>query len=427
MAPQRILVVDDEPGVRSALEGILRDEGFEVHTVESGEDALTWLGASTGDAAPDAVLLDVWLPGIDGLETLRRLRETSSDAEVVMISGHGTIETAVRATKLGAFDFVEKPLSLDRTLLVLRNALRQRQLERTNRALVAQLGRDHRLVGEGPAIEGLRERIAEAAASTAPALVVGERGSGREKVVRAIHLAGARAAHAFVEVACGAFDPEAAEAALFGRDGRGDRMALARAGTLFLDELDRLAPNVQARLASRLASAEWAELDVRVLATASGEGEGIAAELRPSVDVLRIAVAPLRERRADIRPAFEAAMAALAREYGRAAKALAPAAAEALERYPWPGNLRELEHVAERLLLSIPGDTIEDADVANLSAWAGGEGRVDLHAAFESLEAALAACERFHVSRALREARGDAVRAAKILGKSADWVRRRRS
>src|SRR5262245_33787395 len=210
MAAENILVIDDEPGVRDALEDILRDEGFTVATAASGEEGLEALEVNKFDA----VLLDVWLPGIDGLETLIRLRQRHVDSEVVMISGHGTIETAVRATKLGAFDFVEKPLSLERTLLVLRNALRQRWLEKRNRRLVEQLNRDTEIVGHSAAAQRLRAEVGAAATSDAPVLICGERGSGREAVARRIHSTGPRAGEAFVDLPCGALDAQAGAGAL---------------------------------------------------------------------------------------------------------------------------------------------------------------------------------------------------------------------
>jgi two-component system nitrogen regulation response regulator NtrX len=212
MNRESILVVDDEPGVRSMLEAILKDEGYSVTVAGTGEDGVS---AATGRAF-DALLLDVWLPGIDGIETLSRLKASGIDAEVVMISGHGTIETAVKATKLGAFDFVEKPLSLEKTLLVLRNALRQRRLEKRNRSLLDQLARDTEILGDSEAIRRLRREAEAAAASEAPVLICGEPGSGRETLARHVHTTGRRADQAFVHVACGAVSGAAGAAAFFG-------------------------------------------------------------------------------------------------------------------------------------------------------------------------------------------------------------------
>src|SRR5262245_42447464 len=226
MEHERILVVDDEPGVRTALEGILRDEGFDVATAASGEEGLERL--ARGEI--DAVLLDVWLPGMDGIETLMELRERGVDSEVVMISGHGTIDTAVRATKLGAFDFVEKPLALERTLVVVRNALRQRRLERRNRALLEQLSRDVEILGTSAGAQRVRREAEAAARSDAPVLVCGERGTGRETTARAIHAGGKRADEALVHVPCGALDEAGGGEILFGSASRPGRLALAERG-----------------------------------------------------------------------------------------------------------------------------------------------------------------------------------------------------
>ena len=263
MAHERILVVDDEPGVRGALEGILQDEGFDVATATSGEEGIEKLS----EGGIDAVLLDVWLPGIDGIETLTELRERGIDAEVVMISGHGTIETAVRATRLGAFDFIEKPLSLEKTLLVIRNALRQRRLERRNRRLLEQLDRDTEVLGSSAAAESLRQRVAAAAGTDAPVLLCGESGSGRETAARRIHASGPRSGEAFVGVPCAALDAPTAEQTLWGGADRRGLIALADRGSLFLDEAERLDPAIQSRLAAVFDRGRQHAPDVRLLAS----------------------------------------------------------------------------------------------------------------------------------------------------------------
>ena len=204
MSRSRILIVDDEPGVRSALGGVLRDEGYEVDTVASGEECLD----HATRMAPDVILLDVWLPGMDGLVTLGKLRERQNDAQVVLISGHGNIESAVRAIKMGAFDFVEKPLSLEKTVLVVRNALRQRVLEAENRDLRARVDRRLTMVGEGGAMGQLREQIAMAAPTNGRVLVFGENGTGKELVARTVHALSRRHAGPFIEVNCAAIPEE---------------------------------------------------------------------------------------------------------------------------------------------------------------------------------------------------------------------------
>ncbi len=420
MEPTRILVVDDEPGVRAALEGILGDEGFEVETAASGEEALETLATS----GFDAVLLDIWLPGIDGLETLTRLKDRQTDSEVVMISGHGTIETAVRATKLGAFDFIEKPLSLERTLLVLRNALRQRRLERRNQRLLEQLARDTEILGRSAAARRLREEVGAAATSDAPVLVSGERGSGRETVVRRLHSLGRRSAEAFVEVPCAALEAAAAETALFGGGGQPPRAELARRGTLFLQNVDRLETVLQERLAASIGAREFLELDCRLVASTDAPGERLADPLRERLEVVHLRVPPLRARREDVPTLAEHFMTELAREYGVPEKKLTSDCLSALAAYPWPGNVRELRNVVERVLLTVDGGTI---DVADLPESLGGARApaVDLYGSFPTLEDALRAFERHYVERVLADCGGDVPAAAERLAIPPRAVRER--
>jgi two-component system nitrogen regulation response regulator NtrX len=237
-----ILIVDDEPGVRTALTGVLRDEGYSVQAVSSGEECLERVTRSV----VDLIILDVWLPGMDGLATLARLRERQVDAQVVLISGHGNIESAVRAIKMGAFDFVEKPLSLDKTVLVIRNALRQRRLEAENQALRARVDRTQTMVGESYAMRQLREQVAMAAPTNGRVLIYGENGTGKELVAKTIHAMSRRRSATFVEVNCAAIPEELIESELFGHvrgaftgavaDRRG-KIEVADGGTLFLDEI----------------------------------------------------------------------------------------------------------------------------------------------------------------------------------------------
>src|SRR5580765_5932734 len=207
-----ILIVDDEAGVRSTLAAVLRDEGYAVDTAESGEACLE----RTAQETPDLILLDIWLPGLDGLATLERLRERRVDAEVIMISGHASVEAAVRATKLGAFDFIEKPLSLDKTVLAVRNALRQRRLEVENRALRARVGQRQVIIGDSITMGKLREQVAMAAPTNGRVLISGENGTGKELVARQIHALSHRRMAPFIEVNCAAIPEELIESELFG-------------------------------------------------------------------------------------------------------------------------------------------------------------------------------------------------------------------
>lgn len=410
MDKERVLVVDDEPGVRSALEAILRDEGYDVRAVGSGEEAVEAMGGGV-----DAVLLDVWLPGMDGLETLLKIREARHDAEVVMISGHGTIETAVRAAKLGAFDFVEKPLSLEKTLLVLRNALRQRRLERRNRRLLEQLAIDTEIDGRSPAAERLRSVVAAAAATDAPVLICGEPGTGRETVARRIHAQGRRGGEAFVVLPCGALDASAAREAIFGREGEKGRLALAERGTLFLEDAERLDPGLQDRVAALVDPREAGRPDVRWLASAPPEPGDLRPTFRERLGAFRISVPPLRDRREDIALLAERFMRSLAAEYGRPERRFAPECLAALGAHAWPGNVRELRSVVERMLLEGRAETIT---VHDLPPRLGGEGAPseDLYREFPSLAEGLRAFERYAIRRAIRESGGDVAAASMRLG-----------
>jgi two-component system nitrogen regulation response regulator NtrX len=408
MAGERILVVDDEPGVRSALENILLDEGFHVASVASGEEGLERLLASEFDA----VFLDVWLPGIDGIETLRQLQERNVGAEVVMISGHGTIETAVLATRLGAFDFVEKPLSLEKTLLVLRNALRQRFLERSNRRLVERLSRDTEIVGASPAAKRLKSQVAAAVSSDGPVLILGEQGSGRETVARRIHSLGERSEEAYLDVPCASMDENAAAAALFGSEAGPSRLTLASLGSVYLHNVHSLSGGLQRRLADFLESRDFLEMNVRVLASAEIGAGDLAGPLRRRLEVLRCDTPPLRQRREDIVPLAERFMVELAKEYGRAPKRFTPECASALVSYDWPGNTAQLRNLVERLLLTSGQADIGEED---LPEELGGPARhvLDLYGDLGTLDEAMAAFERYYIRRALESHGRDA---AVILG-----------
>jgi two-component system nitrogen regulation response regulator NtrX len=417
---ERILVVDDEPGVRSALEAILSDEGFTVNSAGSGEEGLEALDREEFDA----VLLDVWLPGIDGLATLRELRDRHVDSEVVMISGHGTIDTAVRATKLGAFDFVEKPLSLDKTLLVLRNALRQRRLERRNRQLLEQLSRDTEIIGRSAPTEALRRAVAAAAASDAPVLLYGEQGSGRETVARRIHSAGARAEAPFVEVPCAALDAAAAERALFGGADREGRIGLAASGSLFLEDADRLSPELQRQLAAKLALEVQQTAGLRVMASVVPDSKALEVELHQFLDVLRVDVPSLRERREDVPLLAERFMREISREYGREPKQLASDCLAALKAHDWPGNMRELGNLMERVLLLTAADVVNAEDLPEELGGARSPAE-DLYREYGSLAEGLQAFERYYVRRVMEDEGGDIEAAATRLGLSADALRDR--
>src|SRR3954454_13075827 len=406
-----ILIVDDEAGVRSALSGVLRDEGYQIDAVDSGEACLDRVAR----APYDVIILDIWLPGMDGLATLSRLRERRVDAPVVMISGHGNIESAVRAIKMGAFDFVEKPLSLDKTVLVVGNAVKQRRLEAENRELRATVDRRQTIVGESYVMRQLLEQVAMAAPTNGRVLIYGENGTGKELVARTIHGHSRRARGPFIEVNCAAIPEELIESELFGHmrgsftgataDRRG-KFELADGGTLFLDEIGDMSVKTQAKVLRALqeqvvepvGGSTSVKVDVRVIAATNKD---LPTEIRAGrfredlyfrLNVIPIFVPPLREREHDIILLAEHFMAELAREYGRRPKRLDPGAATGLRSYRWPGNVRELRNVIERLMIMVPGDTVTLPNLAFLQGSAAitpeqpGEPAVPLHEARDRFE-----------------------------------------
>ena len=334
-----ILIVDDEPGVRSALSGVLRDEGYDVETVESGEACLNKLS----NKVFDVVVLDIWLPGMDGLEILGRMRERKVKAQVVIISGHGNIESAVRAIKMGAFDFVEKPLSLDKAILVVRNALRQRHLEAENKTLRERIDAQYTIIGESDAIKQLREQISIAAPTNSRVLIFGENGTGKELVARNIHLLSHRHGGPFVEVNCAAIPEELIESELFGHvrgaftgavENRRGKFDAAHGGTIFLDEIGDMSLNTQAKVLRVLqeqvmepvGGLSSIQVDARVL-TATNKDLSIEIKNRRfredlyfRLNVIPIFVPPLRDRGNDILVIAEYFTTALAKEYGRKPK-----------------------------------------------------------------------------------------------------------
>ena len=429
-----VLIVDDEAGVRSALGGVLRDEGYAVEAVDSGEACLDRVMR----AAFDVIVLDIWLPGMDGLATLARLRERRVDSPVVMISGHGNIESAVRAIKLGAYDFVEKPLSLEKTVLVVGNAVRQRRLEAENRALRATVDRRQTMVGESYAMGQLREQIAMAAPTNGRVLIFGENGTGKELVARTIHGLSRRRNAPFIEVNCAAIPEELIESEMFGHmkgaftgavaDRRG-KFEMADGGTLFLDEIGDMTLKTQAKVLRALqeqivepvGGTNNVKVDVRVLAATNKD---LPTEIRAGrfredlyfrLNVIPVYVPPLRDRDADIPVLADHFMAELAREYGRRPKRFDVGAATGLRSYAWPGNVRELRNVIERLIIMVPGEVITLADLAFLD----GRSLRDVAAASQEavpLHEARDRFERDYILQALAAQQGNISRTAESLG-----------
>jgi two-component system nitrogen regulation response regulator NtrX len=378
---------------------------------------------------------------MDGLVTLERLRERSVDAAVVMISGHGNIESAVRAIKMGAFDFVEKPLSLEKTVLVVGNAVNQRRLEAENRALRARVDREFTMVGESRVMLQLREQIAMAAPTNGRVLVYGENGTGKELVARAVHALSRRRGGPFVEVNCAAIPEELIESELFGHvrgaftgavsDRRG-KFEAADGGTLFLDEIADMSLKTQAKVlralqeqvVDRVGGVTSVKVDVRVIAATNKD---LPAEIRAGrfredlyfrLNVIPIFVPPLRDREEDIPRLAAHFMAQLSREYGRRAKVLEPPAIDALRRYHWPGNVRELRNVLERLMIMVPGDAIGSRHLSLPVGTGDGEARIypDDGEPPLPLQEARERFEREYILRVLAAQHGNMSRTADMLG-----------
>jgi two-component system nitrogen regulation response regulator NtrX len=366
-----VLIVDDERGIRDTLRSVLEDEGFNVETAASGESCLEM----TRTRHFGCILLDIWLgDGIDGLETLAALREEGNDSAVVMISGHGNIETAVRSTKLGAFDFIEKPLSLERTLVTVRNAVRQRQLEIANAQLQDELAERYVMVGDSVVMRALRKQIAIVAPTDGRVLISGESGTGKELVARAIHAQSKRKNAPFVEINSAAIPEELVESELFGHSkgafsgatrAKKGKFEIADGATLFLDEIGDMSPRVQAKMLRVLEEQRFepvgsntpVSVDVRVISATNKPLDGLIengnfrSDLFYRLNVIPFQIPPLRERAEDVPLLTEHFNQRFSHEYGKTPKQFTNDAIEALQGYEWFGNVRELKNTIERIVI----------------------------------------------------------------------------
>lgn len=380
-----ILIVDDQEDIRRSLTGILEDEGYQVLTTDNGSDALEM----AREEVPDLVLLDIWMPGLDGIETLERLKNLMPDLTVVMMSGHGTIETAVKATKLGAYDFVEKPFSLDKVLITIANAISYKELYKENEALRLASREEHELVGSSPAIEQLREQVQRVALAATPVLIYGEAGAGKELVARSIHHYSARRSRPFIAVNCSAIPEELLEGELFGYERgafpgatsqRRGKLELAEGGTVFLDAVDELSLKQQALLLQLLRERSFdrpggsrpVRLDVRVIvATTVALAELVRdgrfrSDLFQQLNVVPFSVPPLRERRDDIPLLVRHFVMQFHRHEGWELRQFDDQAMALLRAYSWPGNTRELKNLVERILIMAQGTTVTTEDIPEL-------------------------------------------------------------
>jgi two-component system nitrogen regulation response regulator NtrX len=382
MPKSRILVIDDEAGIRDSLRMMLEYEGYEFVGAATGQEGL----ALVEREAPDLVLLDVKMPGMDGLEVLDRLHASHETLPIVVVSGHGTISTAVDATKKGAFDFIEKPFASDRVLVSLRNALDQRRLKDENRSLKKAVEVRHQMVGESPALSQVMAAVSRAAPTNATVLIHGESGVGKELVARTIHRNSLRSRERFVQVNCAAIPEELIESELFGHE-KGSftgatekqvgKFEQADRGTIFLDEVGDMSAKTQAKVlrvlqegeVERLGSARTIKVDVRVIAATNKNLEeeiekgGFREDLYFRLAVIPIHVPPLRERPQDIPLLVRHYMDFFSRENNTRPRRITQAALDALQRYRWKGNIRELRNTVERLIIMTAGETIDMPDL----------------------------------------------------------------
>jgi two-component system, NtrC family, nitrogen regulation response regulator NtrX len=429
-----ILVVDDERGIRDSLSGVLADEGYSAATAESGETGLDLIRKK----AFDVVLLDIWLPGIDGLDILEKIRELDNPPEVIMISGHGTIETAVRATKLGAYDFLEKPLSIERTLLVVKNAIESKNLRRENLDLKKQLHSKSVIVGDSIPMKALRQQIGLMAPTNGRVLIYGESGTGKELVAHAIHGQSLRKDETFVEVNCAAIPEDLIESELFGHhkgsfpgaavDKEG-KFQKANGGTLFLDEVGDMSLKTQSKVLRTLEEQRFAPVggeeaitvDVRVIASTNKDLEeeisrgNFREDLFYRLNVIPFFVPPLRERKEDIPLFARHFLKELASTYGRKPREITDEAIDVLMRYTWPGNVRELRNVIERIVIMNPTTTRFERKHLPPLVYRDGTRRPS-KTEFSTLQQARDAYERDFILKKLDENHGNVSRAAESLG-----------
>jgi two-component system nitrogen regulation response regulator NtrX len=435
MKQHRILIVDDEPGIRQSLSGVFADEGLEASAVESGEECLEALAASLFEI----VLLDIWLPGIDGLETLNRIQKIPAADRpiVVMISGHGTIETAVRATRLGAYDFLEKPLSIDRVLMVVKHAIDHRRLLLQNAQLRETATGPATIVGDSVPMKALRQQLTLMASTNGRVLIYGESGTGKELIAHALHALSPRSASAFVEVNCAAIPEDLIESELFGHmkgsftaahDRRIGKLQKADGGTLFLDEVGDMSLRTQAKVLRSLeeqrfepvGAQESIQVDVRVVAATNKNLEeeiekgNFREDLFYRLNVIPFYVPPLRERKEDIPLLAGYFLHEFEKGYGRKPKELTPPALQLLQEYHWPGNVRELRNLIERIVILSPQSRIEARHIPLQLSRKGAADKAG--GRYGSLQDVREAAEREYIQKKLEEAGGNVSRTAELLG-----------
>ena len=430
----KVLIVDDEASIRQSLRGVLSDENYQCTALDNGEAGLTELARE----AYEVVLLDIWMPGIDGLQTLARIQElpASTRPAVVMISGHGNIETAVKATKLGAFDFMEKPLTIEKVSVVVKNAVQQRRMNLELQRLREETSAPE-IIGESVPVKALRQQLALMAGTNGRVLIYGESGTGKELVARAIHKLSRRANNPFVEVNCAALPEDLIESELFGHrrtnsngvlDHKVGKLQKAHGGTFFLDEVGDMSLKTQAKVLRALdehrfepvGASQWIQVDARVVAATNKNLEkeiergNFREDLFYRLNVIPFTVPPLRERAEDIPMLAAHFLHEFSTAYGRTPKELSEEALNVLKNYHWPGNIRELRNLMERIVILHGQRRIEARHLPLEGARKTQTARVS--EGFGSLHEVKEAAEREYILRKLEETGGNVTKASELLG-----------
>jgi two-component system, NtrC family, nitrogen regulation response regulator NtrX len=433
-----ILIVDDEPSILQSLAGLLIDEGFDVHTASNGYEALKTIESES----PDLVLLDIWMPGLDGIDTLQEIKKNNPFIQVIIITGHGTIETAVKATKMGAYDLIEKPLSIDKIILAINNALNYRRLEEENRYLRKKMIEKNSISGNSPPIQLLKKQVAVAAPTDTWILIKGENGTGKELVARTIHQLSRRVDQPLITVNCAAIPEELIESELFGHEKgafsgaaakKRGKFELASGGTIFLDEIGDMSLKTQSKMLrvleeqkfNRLGGNRTITVDVRVIAATNKELEkeiekGLFREdLFYRLNVVPIEVPALRSRFEDIPLLVDIFFDEFAKQAQKKKKKMSPGALDRLRHYAWPGNVRELKNLVERLAIMVEKEMIDVGDLPEPYTPAVGLeavlGEPEL-LAIDNLKEAKKVFEREYIQKKLEENENNITRTAEILG-----------
>ncbi len=433
-----LLIVDDEPSILQSLGGLLSDEGFEVSTAANGYEALKTIEAES----PDLVLLDIWMPGIDGIETLKEIKKENPNIQVIIITGHGTIETAVKATKLGAFDLIEKPLSIDKVIVAINNALNFRRLEEENKYLRKKTLEKHSINGNSPKTIELKNNIAKAAPTGSWILIIGENGTGKELVARMIHHLSPRADQPLIDVSCAAIPENLIESELFGHEKGAfsgatskkiGKFELASNGSIFLDEIGDMSLKTQAKIMrvlqeqkiQRVGGSRTISVNVRVIAASNKnleeeiENGRFREDLFYRLNVLPIYVPPLRQRVEDISILVETFLEEFSIQNRDRRKKITSDALGILENYTWPGNVRELKNLVERLAIMVDADAIDSRDIPD--AYCQDSNLVkDLTEyqffKFDTLKEARLAFEQTFISTKLVQHRNNVTKTAEAIG-----------